>query len=128
MNLLFIHSLQILAPPISSSLPLQKANMIAHTLPILVVAVALGVRAIPTPAPQGVTALITPGRVLDSCIINYPGVYGISIRGVGSSAESSAATLRGAAAAGSGIARGAEGAASAASTGKGYISLCSMLY
>lgn len=102
--------------------------MIAHTLPILAVAVALGVRAIPTPAPQGVTALITPGRVLDSCIINYPGVYGISIRGVSSSAVSSVAALRGAAVGGSGITRGAEGAASAASAGKGYISLCPILY
>ena len=80
----------------------------------------------PMPAPQGVTALITPGTVLDHCVINYPGVYGISIQGVGSAAaESSAVAIGRPTATGSEI---VGGAVSVASAGKAYISLCSMLY
>jgi len=101
--------------------------MIAHTIPVLAVTAALGVGAVPMPAPQGVTALITPGTVLDGCIISYPGVHGISIQGIVSAAAASSAVAAGgpAAAAGGGV---VGGAGSAASAGKAYISLCLILY
>jgi hypothetical protein len=100
--------------------------MIAHTIPALAVTAALGVSAVPMPAPQGVTALITPGTVLDGCVISYPGVHGISIQGIGSAAAASSAVAAGRpAAARSGV---VGDAISAAPAGKVYISLCSMLY
>src|SRR5437588_767327 len=101
--------------------------MIAHIMPILAITAGLGVRAVPTPAPEGVTALLTPGTVLEGCVINYPGVHGISIQPVGSSAAvSSAATAGAAKAARSGVARGTGGAASTVSAGKEHICLFSM--
>ncbi|KAG0637750.1 hypothetical protein HOY80DRAFT_971374 [Tuber brumale] len=91
--------------------------MITHTLQILAVTASLGVRAVPMPDPQGVTALLTPGKVLDGCVTNYPGVHGISIQTVGSAvAASPAAAARGAAPARGGAAGGKRGTAFARST------------
>ncbi|CUS14258.1 unnamed protein product [Tuber aestivum] len=60
------------------------------------------------PTPQGVTALLTPGAVLDNCVINFPGVHGISIQ----PADLAAGVIS---AAGSGTGGGAGGVASAVS-------------
>ncbi|KAG0134336.1 hypothetical protein HOY82DRAFT_668664 [Tuber indicum] len=69
------------------------------------------------PDPQGVTALLTPGAVLDGCAINYPGVHGISIQTIGPPVgANSAAAAGGAAPAGSGAVGGKGGAVFAKST------------